>query len=618
MAPVTELTMSLDDWVCASARPIRLDILEKSREPGIRHDYSDLSVEEAFPLLIHACMSQFGNLRGLDFGLKESRGPLAYSAALTITGPDEIGIEFPNSGRYPTKLLAKMHAAHRAVQEGAIEYIMQSQDPSTDSNQIPSPTIAASESVAKDPSSSSIKPSVPQDAVQHAKAALKKGKPSQDPMNLINAHLQRVYRNHKIKMPKTSQEWTIWEYGSGLAARLTIRLPSGKSRIYGTIIGNVIYPGQSRKTYASPREAKKEVSTDAVKAGVLEFIKSKSGGVPALASMPAPLPAPASAHAAPVEKDRPNFGAPLPRHGALSNYVAFDPTTARFTASLPRQPANKHQENQLPRRPLSPVAPDLPVPPLPAARASDPVAEQVTASPQPTEPRYQSFGHVNSLHSPVDEVEAVDELLGPVTDSANDSTNHGASDEEGQFGLGRDKRSVTPLGDERSEPMDLESDAGTPARETLIIPDSGRRISPDMDEAQAEEPPLKRQKTESLASPILRVGPNSNAREPRVMYGSSYSNVLSGSVLFDLRLNVRHSILRHAEFCFQTSRAQPQIAYQRHVKDSTKANSIMYHVSIVVGTSRYELSKNYESVQVAEEKLSKRILRQFGIRAKKV
>lgn len=143
MAPVTELTMSLDDWVCASARPIRLDILEKSREPGIRHDYSDLSVEEAFPLLIHACMSQFGNLRGLDFGLKESRGPLgvcedgisfrflicfckAYSAALTITGPDEIGIEFPNSGRYPTKLLAKMHAAHRAVQEGAIEYIMQS------------------------------------------------------------------------------------------------------------------------------------------------------------------------------------------------------------------------------------------------------------------------------------------------------------------------------------------------------------------------------------------------------------------------------------------------------------------------------------------------------------
>lgn len=43
-------------------------------------------------------------------------------------------------------------------------------------------------------------------------------------MNLINAHLQRVYRDHKIKMPKTSQEWTIWEYGSGLR-NLHVRLP---------------------------------------------------------------------------------------------------------------------------------------------------------------------------------------------------------------------------------------------------------------------------------------------------------------------------------------------------------------------------------------------------------
>jgi hypothetical protein len=82
MAAATGLAVSLDDWVCASARPVRLDILESSRDPGTRRDYSDLSVEDAFPLLIQACKTRFGDLRGLDFGLKESSGPLGENTPI--------------------------------------------------------------------------------------------------------------------------------------------------------------------------------------------------------------------------------------------------------------------------------------------------------------------------------------------------------------------------------------------------------------------------------------------------------------------------------------------------------------------------------------------------------
>jgi hypothetical protein len=102
-----------------------------------------MTVEDAFPLLIEACRTRFGGLQALDFGIKETNGPLgslfalslvwlaqafspAYSSTLTVTGPDEIGIEFPNSGKHPTQIMAKMHAAHRAVQQGALEFIMQS------------------------------------------------------------------------------------------------------------------------------------------------------------------------------------------------------------------------------------------------------------------------------------------------------------------------------------------------------------------------------------------------------------------------------------------------------------------------------------------------------------
>jgi hypothetical protein len=59
-----------------------------------------------------------------------------------------------------------------------------------------------------------VKPPIPRNVAPKGKAALKRG-PSQDPMNLINAALQRVYRDHKIKMPKTSQEWEVVPFGGG-------------------------------------------------------------------------------------------------------------------------------------------------------------------------------------------------------------------------------------------------------------------------------------------------------------------------------------------------------------------------------------------------------------------
>lgn len=78
----TSLALPLDDWVAAAARPVQLDVLNASSEPGARRNYSKITPEDAFPLLIQACRTRFGNIDGLDFNVKESPGPLGMTNCL--------------------------------------------------------------------------------------------------------------------------------------------------------------------------------------------------------------------------------------------------------------------------------------------------------------------------------------------------------------------------------------------------------------------------------------------------------------------------------------------------------------------------------------------------------
>jgi hypothetical protein len=80
----TALTIPLDDWVCATARPARTDAVYDSCAPGTRRDHSKVTVEDAFPLLIQACRTRFGGLQALDFGIKESSGPLGSNFELSL------------------------------------------------------------------------------------------------------------------------------------------------------------------------------------------------------------------------------------------------------------------------------------------------------------------------------------------------------------------------------------------------------------------------------------------------------------------------------------------------------------------------------------------------------
>jgi hypothetical protein len=103
------------------------------------------------------------------------------------------------------------------------------------------------------------------------------------------------------------------------------------------------------------------------------------------------------------------------------------------------------------------------------------------------------------------------------------------------------------------------------------------------------------------------------------MTGASYSSILSGIVIpFIRNYNQICQRLEPLEFCFEHGHAQPQVTYQRNFKRPKAEGPVMYGVSITLGASRFELSKEYESIELAEEKLSKRILRQFGVRAKKI
>ncbi|KAL5638982.1 hypothetical protein ACGC1H_003378 [Rhizoctonia solani] len=573
----TGLTIPLDQWVCASAHPARLNILLQSCGSS-RSDYSHLNIDDALPLLSHACKTYFGDLKALEFGVKVSQGPLAYSAVLTITGPDEIGIEFPDSGKHSTQELAKMHAAYKAILEGAVGYIMQGASPAiTDLNgssvHIPGRTI---DSVLNTASSNTTQGLV--SAVKQGKKPHVKPKAPPDALNLINTFLQRVYRDHNTPMPKSSREWDVVFFGGGVTARLTIRLPSGKSISYGELPGTLSEPGKHPKIYPSTAVAKREVASDALRAGVLQFIQfGKSEETPTLPQPSSPITTKVRAH------------------NPLSVYVAYDPTKVPRTTganSVPVSGVARGFAHGLPPRPSlsehevnTPTQDVGPVPPL----------EQVIEQPETTLSR-NTPPRVDRSPSPVDEVEAVDELLGPGSSSNPESSEHAdeAEVDELASSVCENDRS---LSEGRSKSMELDSNTGSP--KNIAVTYFPRASLPREESEPVDEPPHKRQRTEPSESPIREASQELDHQEPKLMLGTSYSTILS-------------------EFCFERGHAQPQVTYQRIIEHSKTEGLMMYNVSITLGTSRFELSKQYESIELGEEKLSRRILRQFGVRAKKI
>ncbi|KAF8598771.1 hypothetical protein BDV93DRAFT_324154 [Ceratobasidium sp. AG-I] len=603
----TPLALPLDDWVAAAARPVQLDVLNASCEPGTRRDYSNITPEDAFPLLIQACRTRFGNLEGLDFNTKQSPGPLAYSATLTITGPDEIGIEFPHSGYHATRTQAKMHAAHRAVQQGAIEFVMQSDAPEPAALAKPTNSISAkppppASAQTTEPIAPTVAPIPPNPApAPNTKSIPPWSAPqARPPINLINSVLQKAYNSHKVPLSRTSQTWDLPPYMNGVAARLTIKLPSGKKQSYGTLPGDNSTNGARAKrpqVYPSTKVAKEAVAALAIESGVLDWIRAEE--LPTVPSTRKPLAA--------LESARRTDDVPLPSYNQAgpSNQAqppeGLPPKPTFLPAAPPKDPPTQSQPAGGPDEAYDRMA-----------------AEMINLLAKETELRHARIPTQNSTPiSPVEEAQAVDELLGsPV---ASRATSPGPEvvlipkkpvPKEGTRSLNVEEE------DEQSVAMDLETDAGSLTRAASIVSNLGRRASGEIDrvqEAEVEEPPRKKQRTEA---PDSLVGKSLGSGEAKIMEGDSYSKILSG--LLAAPAAYMHTEPVSTDYCLEYGRPQPQVTYQRHRVDATDEGPVNYHVSLVVGNARYELSKNYEKVQEAEEKLSKRILKLFGVKPKRV
>lgn len=215
------------------------------------------------------------------------------------------------------------------------------------------------------------------------------------------------------------------------------------------------------------------------------------------------------------------------------------------------------------------------------------------------------------------EVQVVDELLGsPIASRAPTPGTETTRTPKILAPKEAPKNHITENEDERSVAMDLETDSGSLTLDTPIASNLGRRVSGEMNggrEAEVEEPPRKRQRIEdtgAFSSKIL------DSEEVKMMEGESYSKILSGTLFASSASSYTEP--DSVDYCLEYGRPQPQVTYQRHRVDTTDTSSFNYHVSLVVGNARYELSKNYEKVQEAEEKLSKRILKLFGVKPKKV
>ncbi|KAG8700915.1 hypothetical protein FRC08_004378 [Ceratobasidium sp. 394] len=590
----TALTVPLDHWVAANSRPIKIESPDELRALGARRDYSTIAVEDAFALLHHTCKACFGDLAALEFSVKQSNGPLAYSATLTVTGPDDIGIEFPDSGKHPTAIMAKMHAAYKAVQQGVIAFMIQSKNSAPNPPQtvpgrfepggIP-PRGAVTNPAPVDPPTVPKKPQpLPQTIPVHMRAASSgsskppttppkppAGSMEKSPVSIVNELLQKVYSAKKLhKLVNSGLRWEQKRYNEGYLARMTVTLPSGKSKSYGSVPESLPADHRRSKYPLKPEEmanlAKRAVATYAIKLGVLDFIAAEDVSGRALVSVKLP--------------PKPSFLPPRPPVASGSNQIELHvPSIHRATIAPPN--AINHERSSMSLSPIN----DTPI-----------VNGEQTIPPTHD---MQTVGDAQAAN----EVQAVDEILGsPQTSRApspkvgNETFN---ADVQSRHVVRERLGSYEPFDqDDQSESMELDTDPGVATRGNSVVSNAGRKVSPEMEEDRsAEEPPKKRQRTEPLESAASEKGPD--VVETKVMQGASYADILSA-------------------FCAENGRPQPQVTYQRQRNESDPNAPVLYHVSLVVGLKRYELSKHYESVQSAEEKLSKRILRLFGIRPKKV
>ncbi|KAG8732498.1 hypothetical protein FRC10_000889 [Ceratobasidium sp. 414] len=595
----TALTVPLDHWVAANSHPIKIESPDDLRALGARRDYSTIGVEEAFALLHHTCKACFGDLAALEFSVKESDGPLAYSATLTVTGPDEIGIEFPDSGKHPTAIMAKMHAAHRAVQQGVIAFMMQGQNLASNTPRtvpdrfepsglpprgavthltplnpptvpkkpqtLPKTLLVPMASTSSVPLGTSSKPLATSSKLPAASF-------DKSPVSVINELLQKVYSAKKLhKLANTGLKWEQKLYHEGYLARMTVTLPSGISKSYGsvpeTLPANHHKSKYPLKVEAMPNVAKRAVATYAIKLGVLGFIATEDVSGRALASVVLP--------------PKPTFLPPKPPVATGSNQIELKvPSVQQEINALPFGINNDRL-----RTSFSPVN-------------DTPIVDERTIDDAPPTDDMQTPGDAQA----VNDVQAMDEILGSPQISRPPSPKVGnetfKADVESRHTVRERLGSYEPLDpDDQSESMELDTEVGAVTREHSVMSDTARKVSLEMEEDRSgEEPPKKRQKTEPPENAVSEKTPG--PVEVKVIQGASYADILSA-------------------YCVENGHLQPQVTYQRQRNESDPNAPVLYHVSIVVGLKRYELSKHYESVQSAEEKLSKRILKLFGIRAKK-
>ncbi|KAG9086856.1 hypothetical protein FRC06_002849 [Ceratobasidium sp. 370] len=458
-----ELTVPLDHWVAANSRPIKIESPDDLRALGARRDFSTMAVEDAFALLHHTCQACFA---ALEFSVKESNGPLAYSATLTVTGPDDVGIEFPDSGKHPTAIMAKMHAAYQAVQQGAIAFMLQGRDSASNALQtapdrlepgglpprgnttnlapLDPPTVPKKPQPPKTipvhmGSTSGTSPAIPDKppATSSKPLAASSGK---SPVSIVNELLQKVYSAKKLhKLANTGLKWEQKRYDEGYLARMTVTLPSGKSKSYGsvpeTLSANHLKSKYPLKVETMANVAKRAVATYAIKLGVLDFIATEDVSGRALASVKLP--------------PRPAFLPPKPPVASGSNQIELSIPSVQPETNAPLGPANDQRSSMS----LSPVNDTPTTTNIQTTDDAPPPNDTQTASDIQT----------------VNEVQAVDEIFGspqvsrpPSPKAGNETFN---ADVESRHAVHERLGSYEPFDqDDQSESMDLDTDAGAVTR----------------------------------------------------------------------------------------------------------------------------------------------------------
>ncbi|KAF8752991.1 hypothetical protein RHS01_07422 [Rhizoctonia solani] len=222
-----------------------------------------------------------------------------------------------------------------------------------------------------------------------------------------------------MTMPKSSQEWKV--------VFLRRRLPSGSSRSYGDLPGSSVDPAKIPNVYPSSTVAKREVASDALKAVQPSLWSALTDTVKLCSVRPSKDKMAAAGKTGIITK--------VPR--TLTDENVPDP---------PKSESESESSASSEEGAIEDSAEDV-VPVPPPGQVLDSV---------PSPSHHGDLPNIDQSLSPIDEVEVVDDLLGP----ASVSNPEGSSEQDEEE---VDELAPSEYGDDgaisegRSEPMELES-----------------------------------------------------------------------------------------------------------------------------------------------------------------